>query len=113
MVHFRKRLNAEILGEINELILQEHQPAENDHHDEDDNNRGTMIADTYRIKGLIQLQEGSFQADCVGAYVNVARFDGGRTDNRLVVLAGEGIALRKSLKEALSWFPLWVKEAPE
>ena len=45
MVHFRKRLNAEILGEINELILQENQPAENDHHDEDDNNRGTMIVD--------------------------------------------------------------------
>jgi IS5 family transposase len=45
MVHFRKRLNAEILGEINELILREHQLAENDHHDEDDNNRGTMIVD--------------------------------------------------------------------
>ena len=45
MVHFRKRLNAEILGEINELILRENQPDKSDHHDEDDNNRGTMIVD--------------------------------------------------------------------
>lgn len=45
MVHFRKRLTAEILGEINELILRENPPAGNDHKDDDDNNRGTMIAD--------------------------------------------------------------------
>ncbi|MDD3921166.1 MAG: IS5 family transposase [Eubacteriales bacterium] len=45
MVHFRKRLTVEILGEINELILRENQPAGTDHHDDDDSNRGTMIVD--------------------------------------------------------------------
>lgn len=46
MVYFRKRLTAEILGEINEMIL----AAQNadvcqDNDDDDDNNGGTMIVD--------------------------------------------------------------------
>lgn len=47
MVHFRKRLNAKILGEINELILRENQRTADDQkdHEDDDNNRGTMIVD--------------------------------------------------------------------
>jgi len=45
MVHFRKRLTMEILGEINELILRENQPAGSDCHDDDNSNRGTLIAD--------------------------------------------------------------------
>ena len=45
MVHFRKSLTVEILGEIIELILRENQPAGTDHHDDDDSNRGTMIVD--------------------------------------------------------------------
>ena len=41
MVHFRKRITPEILAEINEIIIQEAQP--ND--DDNDENGGTMIVD--------------------------------------------------------------------
>ena len=66
--------------------------------------------DTYRIKGLITLREGTFLADCTGAYVKIEPFDGRIADNRLAVLSGEGMPLRKSLKEALAWYPDLVKE---
>jgi G3E family GTPase len=68
--------------------------------------------DTYRIKGLVRLSEGSYQVDCVGAYVKITRFDGKQIINRLAVLAGEGMPLRKSLKEAVAWYSDWVKEEP-
>ena len=53
MVHFRKRLTSEILGEINELVIQkalENKPSDNHNDDKDDNNNdssnsGTMIVD--------------------------------------------------------------------
>lgn len=66
--------------------------------------------DTYRIKGLVELREGAFQADCVGAYVEVKPAEGLQTEHQLVVLAGEGMPLRKSLKEALRWYSTLVKE---
>ena len=49
MVYFRKRLTPEILGEINEMIIQKAETAERSN-DEDDNttppsNSGTMIVD--------------------------------------------------------------------
>ena len=46
MVHFRKRLTPEILGEINEMIICKNSPADdedNSHHN--DNNSGKMIVD--------------------------------------------------------------------
>lgn len=51
MVHFRKRLTAEILGEINELVIQKalkNKPSDNQNDDEnnqDNSNNGTMIVD--------------------------------------------------------------------
>ena len=53
MVHFRKRLTAEILGEINELVIQkslENKPSDNENDDknndnDDISNSGTMIVD--------------------------------------------------------------------
>ena len=64
-----------------------------------------MIAeDTYRVKGLVRLAEGAFQVDCVGAYVAVTPYEGTQTDNRLAVLAGEGMPLRKSLQQAVAWY---------
>lgn len=53
MVHFRKRLNASVLGEINELILQKNRKEERKRDDEppkgdgleNNNNHGTMIVD--------------------------------------------------------------------
>ena len=43
MVHFRKRITPEILAEINEMIIQEAQP--NDDDNDNDENGGTMIVD--------------------------------------------------------------------
>jgi hypothetical protein len=49
MVHFRKRLTPEILGEINEVILSAARKGEDRHNDDDDHgnggNSGTMIVD--------------------------------------------------------------------
>ena len=44
MVHFRKRITPEILGEINEMIIQESQQDSDDDNDNDENS-GTMIVD--------------------------------------------------------------------
>ena len=46
MVYFRKRLTPEIIGEINEIILQDAvNPEEKDDSDDDDKNNGTLIVD--------------------------------------------------------------------
>lgn len=46
MVYFRKRLTPEILGKINEMILDEQAPSKpEDDDDSDDSNSGTMIVD--------------------------------------------------------------------
>ncbi len=60
--------------------------------------------DTCRIKGLVRLSDGTFLADCVGAYVSVAPYDGQGVDNRIAVLAVAGMPLRKNLKAAVNMF---------
>lgn len=45
MVHFRKRLTPEILGEINELILAAQETSEDNDSDDEGGNSGTMIVD--------------------------------------------------------------------
>ncbi len=62
--------------------------------------------DTNRIKGIVQLQDGTFLADCVGAYVQLLPHAGEPTEgNILNVLAGPGLPMRRSLKDAISLFP--------
>ena len=73
-----------------------------------------MIAeDTYRVKGLVRIADGAFQVDCVGAYVSVSPYTGQETDNWLAVLAGEGMALRKSLQRALGWYGDLIRDADQ
>jgi len=45
MVYFRKRLTAEILGEINELIITKEQAKEDNHDNDPPDNTGTLIVD--------------------------------------------------------------------
>ena len=66
--------------------------------------------DAYRIKGFVQLADGNYLADCVGAYIKLTPADSRKINQKLVVLAGEGMPLRKSLQEALSWYSDWVGE---
>ena len=62
--------------------------------------------DTYRIKGLVRLPEGVYLADCVGPLVEVRPFEGDApVQNNLAVLFGNGLPAKKSIKEAISWFP--------
>ena len=69
-----------------------------------------IVEDTHRVKGFVRLGEETFQVDCVGAYINVCYCGDRQTDNRLVVLAGEGMPLRRSLKEAIALYGGWVGE---
>ncbi|NLA53656.1 MAG: cobalamin biosynthesis protein CobW, partial [Clostridiales bacterium] len=70
-----------------------------------------FVEDTHRVKGLVNLGEETFLVDCVGAYINISKHSNSQADNLLVVLAGEGMPLRKSLKEALSWYCGKITEA--
>ncbi|NLC32386.1 MAG: GTP-binding protein [Clostridiales bacterium] len=63
-----------------------------------------FVEDTHRIKGFVKLGEKTFLVDCVGSYIKVSPAQSDQADNRLVVLASEGMPLRKSLKEALAWY---------
>ena len=59
-----------------------------------------IAEDTYRIKGFLVLRDGRFLADCVGAEVRVSPY-GGRMENEnlLTLLAGEGMPLRKAIRQ--------------
>lgn len=62
--------------------------------------------DTYRIKGFVSLPEGVFLVSCVGPIVELQPFDGDTPElNRLAVLYGNGLPAKKSIREAVSWFP--------
>ena len=62
--------------------------------------------DTYRIKGFVTLPEGVFLVSCVGPMVDVTPFQGETPElNTLAVLYGNGLPAKKSIKEAISWFP--------
>ena len=58
---------------------------------------------TYRMKGFLKLADGNFYADCTGPDVQLKPWQG-ETNNRLVLLAGRGMPLRKAIKQALSWY---------
>ena len=72
---------------------------------------GLFVEETCRVKGLVRVKDGVFQVDCVGAYVQLAPYDGPGVDNRVAALAVAGMALRKSLKNAISWYEGYVTAA--
>jgi G3E family GTPase len=62
--------------------------------------------DTYRVKGILQLQEGVFLIDCVGPVLQISPCDYTPDDNNtLTALSGPRMPLRKSLIEAIKWYP--------
>lgn len=74
-----------------------------------------VIEDTWRIKGIVTIQDGRYFIDCVGPSVWIEPYQGAMTEseNQIVFLAGEKMPLRKSLKEALKLYGKWVKEIKE
>jgi G3E family GTPase len=66
----------------------------------------TLIAeDTYRIKGFLAVLDGNFLVDCVGTDVRITPYAGSlEHENRLTLLAGEGMPLRKSVRSMLQQY---------
>lgn len=62
--------------------------------------------DTYRVKGFVEIEENKYVVDCVGPLVDVREFTGETVNSgSLTVLYGNGLPAKKSIKEAMSWFP--------
>lgn len=62
--------------------------------------------DTYRVKGFAVLPEGTFLVSCVGPMVELEPFAGEPPErNTLAVLYGNGLPAKKSIREAIGWFP--------
>lgn len=59
----------------------------------------SFIEDTYRIKGFVVLEGEKYLVDCVGDLISIKTYENDiPPSNVLVVLAGEGMPLGKSLK---------------
>ena len=71
-----------------------------------------MIAeDTWRIKGVVFLEGKHLLVDCVGPAVRVCETQVESEEvNRLVLLAGPGMPLRKAVKQAVQWYPGLIRE---
>jgi hypothetical protein len=71
---------------------------------------GLFAGDTWRVKGIVTLSDGNFQADCIGSLVQLQPYAGQLPSdgNRLTVLAGAGMMLHKSIQKAREWYPEFV-----
>ena len=68
-----------------------------------------LAESTYRMKGFLRLAEGAFFADCTGPLIALEPWEG-ETNNKLVLLAGKGMPLRKAAKNAAQWYGEYVTE---
>lgn len=70
-----------------------------------------FLEDTYRVKGFVGTAEGMMLVDCVGNVASVTPYAGeveaGKA-GRLVVLSGDGMPVRKSVKEAAKWYQQFI-----
>ena len=71
--------------------------------------------DSLRVKGIIQLKDGVFLADCVGPFVNVSAAAGlqGKAAGSLNVLASTAMDLDGSLKAACAMYQSFIREVIE
>ena len=70
-----------------------------------------FVEETYRVKGFVRLAEGWFLTDCVGAYVHMQPCElAAGQESGLVALAGQGMNLRRSLKEAVKWYGDFIQD---
>lgn len=71
-----------------------------------------LAEDTYRMKGFVRLADGMHLVDCVGPMVQVAPYSGICNDavGKIVLLAGKGMALRKSIQKAAVWYGEYIIE---
>lgn len=74
-----------------------------------------MIAeDTWRIKGIVELTGRRLLVDCVGPALQIQETNvETENTNRLVLLAGPGMPLRRAVKQATQWYPGLIREVLE
>ncbi|MEN6339350.1 MAG: GTP-binding protein [Clostridiaceae bacterium] len=69
-----------------------------------------LCEDTYRMKGILTLSDGVYLADCVGTDLRLCAYEGKSVGaNTLTLLAGEGMPLRQTLREAIKRYEGLVK----
>ncbi len=66
----------------------------------------TILDDTYRVKGFVKVENQMHLVNCVGPMLNVDPYDKSKETNvgTLVVLSGEGLPIRKSLKRGFEQY---------
>jgi G3E family GTPase len=72
---------------------------------------GMFIEDTFRIKGFVCLEGKLSLVDCVGAHMSISPYQG-KADhcNRIVALAGAGMPMEKSIRQAAQWYPQHIEK---
>lgn len=64
-----------------------------------------FIEDTYRVKGFVRLEGVTYLVDCVGNMFKAIVYDGEATNiNMLIILSGNGLPTKRSIKEAAKWY---------
>ncbi len=62
-----------------------------------------ILADsTYRMKGFVKISDGTYHVDCTGPDIQIKPWQK-QADNKIVLLAGKGMPLRKAIKQAIEW----------
>lgn len=65
-----------------------------------------FLIDTYRVKGILELQEGCYLISCTGEMFHAEVFKGSLgVTNDLVVLSGNGLPTKRAIKKAMEWYP--------
>ena len=73
-----------------------------------------IAEDSWRIKGFARLEGRCLLVDCVGPAVRISDTDiETEQENRLVLLAGPGMPLRRAVKQAIQWYPGLIREVWE
>ena len=73
-----------------------------------------LAEDTYRMKGFLVCSDGTYLADCVGTDIRLTPYTGKmKNENRLTLLAGEGMPLRRAIRQLMQEYGalvIWQKE---
>jgi len=65
-----------------------------------------ILEDSYRVKGFVEVENQIHLVNCVGPMLNIDPYDDSKETNvgTLVVLSGEGLPIRKSLKRGFDQY---------
>lgn len=73
-----------------------------------------VVEDSWRVKGIVVLGGKRLLVDCVGPEIRVSETTPhAENENKLVLLAGAGMPLRKAVKQAVRWYPELIWEEKE